>query len=194
MKRITPLLALLLVFSAGCNLGNSPDNPKDVLTNFFKAISKKDIQDAKKYVTKDSEGMINMMQMSLGSVEDSANTDIFNLNKINIGNAQIDGEEAQIPVTEKATNETMNFFLKKENGKWKVAFDLATLARMAKEKMKDSGFDSGNLDSLMNNVPPEKLEKAQKALDSLSEHLNKIPKEKLSEAQKMLDSLKKLKN
>ncbi len=192
MKKLIPFFTLALIIIAGCNSSGTSGNPKEVLTKFFTALSKKDIQEAKKYVTADSEGMINMMQMSIKNMDAPENTDQFNPDKITIGDATIEGNEAHVPVTEKSSNETVNFILQKEKGDWKVAFDLGTLARMAQEKMKEKGINGANLDSLMQKMPKDELEKAQKMMDSVASHMKEIPKDQLDKAKKMLDSLGKV--
>lgn len=189
MKKISILLATFLVLMTGCNSFNSGDDPQHVLTAFFKAISKKDVKEAKKYVTEDSQGMISLMEMSMGSVQDSSeNMEQFNPDKINIGTPNINGEEATVPVTEKASGETVNFFLKKEKGQWKVAFDMGTLMRMAQEKMKEKGV---SLDSMMNGLPKNELNEIQQSLDSAGVQLNNITPDKINAAKKALDSLSK---
>ncbi len=190
MKKV--LLASLILFTiAGCNSSGSSGNPKEVLTSFFKALSKKDIATAKKYVTADSEGMLSMMEMGMNSADATGATDKFNPDMITIGDAKIEGEEAHVPVTEKASNETVNFILKKEKGDWKVAFDFNTLGRMAQEKMKEQGFNGINMDSVMNAIPKDQLEKGKQMIDSISKGMKNISPEQLEQAKKLLENLPK---
>lgn len=175
-----------------CNTSQTPkEDPKIVLTHFLTALSQKDMVKVKKYVTKDSEGMVNMMQMSFKNMESSEASNQFDPSQMEIGEAMIngDGNEAQVPVSQKNSDEKMNFILQKENGAWKVAFNFETLRRMAKEKMEEKGINPGNLDSMMKNVPKEEIEKAQKLLDSIGQNMKGISRDHLEEAKKMLDSL-----
>lgn len=190
MKKI--LISSLILFAmAGCNSSGTTGNPKEVLTSFFKALSKKDIATAKKYVTTDSEGMLSMMEMGMNSAEAAGNTDKFNPDMITIGDATIEGEEAHVPVTEKASNETVNFILKKEKGDWKVAFDFNTLGRMASEKLKEKGMDGVNIDSVMNSIPKDQLEKGKQMLDSMSKSMQNLSPEQLEQAKKLMENLPK---
>lgn len=191
MKKILIMIPVILFVLAGCNSAGTSGNPKQVLSSFFEALSKKDVQSAKQYVTADSEGMLNMMQMSIKNMESPDGTNQFNPDKITIGEAKIEGDEAQVPVTEKASGETVNFILKKEKGDWKVAFDLNTLARMAQEKMKEKGMNETNIDSMVNSIPKEQLEKGKEMMDSMAEILKKMPPAEMEKAQKLLDSLSK---
>lgn len=191
MKKILILMPAVLFLIAGCNSGGTTGNPKEVLSSFFTALSKKDVESAKKYVTADSQGMLSMMQMSIKNMEAPNGTDQFNPDKITIGDATIDGEEAQVPVTEKSSGEAVNFILKKEKGDWKVAFDLNTLARMAQQKMKEKGMQDMDIDSMVNSIPQEQLEQGKKLVDSMSKALKNIPPAELDKAKKMLDSLSK---
>jgi hypothetical protein len=161
------ILAVLLVsfLLSGCGAGEHA-SPEKVLTKFFEAISKKNIEEAKKYVTADSEGMINMMQMSIRNMDAPEGGDQFNPDKLVLGKPAIEGEEAQIPVTEKSTGETVNFFLKKEVGQWKVAFDMATLAKMAQQKVGKGGMHS--IDD------PAYLEQINKAGEEFKKHLENV--------------------
>lgn len=167
MKKIIFTTAtLLLIILAGCKSG-STGNPKEVLNNFFSALSKKDFDGAKKYATKDSDGMISMMQMGMehmqGMNDSHSDKMLEMINNMKMGDAVISGDNATVTVTDKKSNESTDFLLKKENGDWKVAFDMSTLMEMANKKMKehgsgnmdnpDSGVDHNSVDSTIKNVP-----------------------------------------
>lgn len=180
-KIILCAFAASFLLLAGCKSGEGSD-PKIVLTKFFDAISNKNIDEAKKYVTKDSEGMMSMVQMGMQSGGDKSN-DMLNYGKENIefGTATIDGDKATVPVKDKKSGETTDFTLKKENGDWKVAFDKSTLMEMAQKKMKEHGIgkmkngmsdsiegmskeDMQNIDSIKNDA----MEQARKMMDSVN--------------------------
>jgi hypothetical protein len=185
MKKIivSALIASILI-SAGCKSGGG--DPKVALMNFFVALAKKDFTTVKKYTTKDSEGMISMMQMGMQNMGDKPNGMInYQKENIELGAAVIDGDKATVPVKDKKSGETTEFTLKKESGDWKVAFDKSTLMEMAQKKMKEHGMgrmlngmndslESINNRSLQNidSVSKEDMQKAQKMMDSANKMLN----------------------
>ena len=101
---------------------------------------KKDFTTVKKYSTKDSEGMMGMMQMAMQKMPDSSQTMQYKKENIELGDAVINGDNATVPVKDKKSGETTDFTLKKEDGSWKVAFDKSTLMEMAQKKMKEHGM------------------------------------------------------
>ena len=183
MKKIIVLMsAALVIILFGCN-SNSGD-PKEVLGHFFDAMSHKNIDEAKKYVTKDSEGMMGMMQMGMNSMDESDNEMPLQKENMEIGNAVITGDRATVPVKDKKTGETTDFVLKKESGAWKVAFDKSTLMEMGQKKMKEHGMGSmEGMDSMKHNM--------NEAMDSLNAAMPDM-KDKMEHAQKMMDSARKM--
>ncbi len=165
---------------AGCKSGDGGD-PKIVLTKFFEAISTKNIDEAKKYVTKDSEGMMSMVQMGMQSAGDKSN-DMLNYGKENIefGTSSIEGDKATVPVKDKKSGETTDFTLKKESGDWKVAFDKSTLMEMAQKKMKEHGM--GKMNNGMNDSMHAMSKEDMQNIDS-------IKNDAMGRAQKMADSM-----
>ncbi len=182
-KIIISAFAVSLMILAGCKTGGG--DPKAVLTNFFDALAKKDFTAVKKYTTKDSEGMLSMMQMGMERIPDTSETMKFNRENLELGDAVINGDVATVPVKEKRSGETTDFTLKKESGDWKVAFDKSTLMEMAQKKMKEHGFggmphDMNDSLGSINNASPQNM-------DSVS-------KEDMKQAQKMMDSANKMLN
>ncbi|MEP6583878.1 MAG: hypothetical protein ABJA90_06415 [Ginsengibacter sp.] len=179
MKKI-----ILFVFTVsffvftGCKSGDAGD-PKIVLTKFFEAISKKNIDEAKKYVTKDSEGMMGMVQMGMQSAGDKSN-DMLNYGKENIefGTATIDGDKATVPIKDKKSGESTDFTLKNEGGEWKVAFDKSTLMEMAQKKMKEHGM--GGMRGMNDSLSGMSKEDMQ--------HIDSIKNDAIQQGQKMMDS------
>jgi hypothetical protein len=90
------------------------------------------------------------------------------------------GDKATVPVKDKKSGETTDFLLKKEDGEWKVAFDMATLMDMANKKMKEHGMNG------MGNMNGSDSAGVNESIDSANLHL----KEKMDRAQKLMDSLK----
>lgn len=156
MKRIIlTAITILLLGAFSCNTNSS--DPKGVLMSFMNALGKKDINEAKKYATKDSEAMLGMIQMGMSMAPDSTkNNKIYDKNNMEFGEAVISGDKASVPVKDKKSGETINYTLKKESGAWKVAFDKSTMMDMGKEKMKEHGMDGNNM-----------MDSASKMLDNL---------------------------
>lgn len=182
-KLVFSLCAGLMLVVVACKSGPSSSDPKATLTGFFQALAKKDLKTAKTYATKESESMFSMMEMAMQMAEKmktkETDEELKKFEDVTIGEAKIDGDRATVPVTEKKSGETNNFVLKKQDGAWKVAFDKATMAEMAGEKMKAEGQDV-NVDSLNNaleQVNPDsikaKMEEGMKAVDSISKMMKK---------------------
>lgn len=175
MKKILLFITMAFIVAlSGCKSGG--ENPKNVLNHFFDALAAKNIDEAKKYVTKDSEGMLGMIQMGMNNMPDSNQTMMYKKENMEIGDAAINGDRATVPVTDKKSGEVTDFVLKKESGEWKVAFDKSTLMEMAQRKMKEHG-----LDKQMNGT-----------IDSLHDSMKNISKEQMQHAEKMMDSAKKM--
>jgi hypothetical protein len=157
-------VAMALISIVSCK--SSDGDPKAVLTSFFEAISNKDMAKAKALATKESESMINMIEMGMNMSKDKADMPKFNAADMEFGETKIDGDKAFIPVKEKKSGETVNYTLKKESGKWKVAFDKNTMMEMGTEKMKQEGVNpTDSIDKMR-----EELDKIN--LDSLRDHMN----------------------
>ena len=183
-KFILLLITISAIIFSGCQT-TSGGNPNEVLKHFFDSISKKDFTNAKKYATKDSDGMISMMEMGMQNMNNEHGDKMMEMiQNMQMGNAVIHGDRATVSVKDKKSGEATDFLLKKENGDWKVAFDMSTLMEMANKKMREhgmSGLDSMNgmmdtgylkkedknahaqkfMDSILDSIRAEKLEKAQ---------------------------------
>lgn len=194
MKKILlfSFTAFVIILS-GCSSNNNNSDPKTVLNHFFDALAKKDVTEAKKYVTKDSEGMMGMVEMGMKNIADSGGQmEMYKKENMMMGDPVINGERATIPVKDKRSGEETDFVLKKESGDWKVAFDKSTLMEMAQKKMKEHGLngmngmgmdssrpDSVNMDSIqnkLNNLTPEEKAEANKMIDSAQNILEKMQK------------------
>ncbi|MBL0358552.1 MAG: DUF4878 domain-containing protein [Chitinophagaceae bacterium] len=182
MKKLFMAAAILssAILFTGC--GGSGGDPKAALSAFFDAMEKKDIEAARKLATADSKSMIDMMEMGLKMAKDNKESDKFDKSKMEFGEAKIEGDKATVPVKDKKSGESTNFTLKKEEGKWKVAFDKASIMQMATDKMQEKG----GMDSLNNAM--DELKNIN--IDSVKEGINK-GMEALDSASKMLDKMKK---
>ena len=185
MKKIILLvITAFIIILPGCQSGGG-GNPKEVLTHFVDALANKNIDEAKKYVTKDSEGMMGMMQMGMQSMQEHEDKMLPKKENIEIGDAVITGDNATVAVKDKVSGESTDFVLKKEDGNWKVAFDMSTLMEMANKKMKEHGMGNMDMDSMKRGM--------NEALDSINATMPDA-KDKMEHAQKMLDSAKNLLN
>ncbi|HUS01966.1 MAG TPA: hypothetical protein VMY77_09575 [Chitinophagaceae bacterium] len=161
-KIILSAIVLLVLGVTGCKNNNNTGDPRAVLMSFMDALGKKDIENAKKYATKDSEGMLGMIQFGMTMAPDSTTDKMYDKSNIEFGNAKIDGDKATVPVIIKNSGDTLNFSLNKESGSWKVAFDMFTMMQMGKEKMKEKGMDmNSGMDSAS-----KMLEDMNKSIDS----------------------------
>lgn len=174
-KILLATFALAAIMIAGCK--SQSDDPKTVLVSFFEALGKKDITKAKSLATKDSESMIGMIEMGMNMAKGKEEMPKFDVNDMEFGEVKIDGDKATVPVKEKKSGESMNYTLKKESGKWKVAFDKSSMMEMGMEKMKDEGIN-----------PADSIDKVRKELDNLN--FDSL-KNKMEEGHKVLDSAKK---
>ena len=162
---------LSLVFCFACAMvlmgscSSSPaGNPRDTLSAFFDAMSKKDMETVRKLTTSESKGMIDMMQMGMNMASD--NSALANYDKANmeIGEAVINGDEATVITKEKTTGESVTFSLKKQEGAWKVAFDMGSMMQMATDKMKEKGVSTDSLKMMMNEMKNLNMDSLQKIL------------------------------
>lgn len=164
MKKIILSAAVLLVLGViGCN---SSSDPKGVLMSFMDALGKKDIEAAKKYATKDSEAMLGMIQMGMSMAPKDQKDSTYDKDNLEYGDAKIEGDKATVPVKNKKSGETTNYTLKKEDGKWKVAFDKATMTQMGTDKMKEKGMDMNDMGNGLDSLSKGMQDMGNKMSDS----------------------------
>lgn len=186
MKKLI-LLAItgFAIAFSGCQSGIN-NNPKEVLSQFFQALTKKDVAAAKKFATKDSEGMLNMVEMGMkmsANMQNDHEDKMFEMMKnVEMADPVINGDKATIKVTDKKSGESVNFQLQKEEGSWKVAFNMGALMDMGKDEMKKHGMDETNMDSMSSRM--------NEAMDSLNKNMPDM-KEKMEQAKKMMEQMNK---
>jgi PBP1b-binding outer membrane lipoprotein LpoB len=183
-KYILLLITTLIVIFSGCQTAGG-GNPNEVLKHFFDSISKKDFTSAKKYATKDSDGMISMMEMGMQNMNSEHSDKMMEMiQNMQMGDAVINGDRATVSVKDKKSGEATDFLLKKENGDWKVAFDMSTLMEMGNKKLREHGMsDMDSMNGMMDTnylKGQQKNAHAQKFMDSL---FDSIRAEKLEKAQ-----------
>lgn len=174
MKKIflIAIAGMVMIFS-GCKSGSN--DPKAVLAEFMDKLGKKDLEGARKLATAESKTMIDMIEM--GMKTNSNELDKYSKEKMEFGEAKIDGDKAVVPVKETESGETLNYILKKENGSWKVAFDKNSIMTMGMEKMKEGGV---NMQDSINS-----------ALDQMKDINTDSLQDALKEGSKMMDSARK---
>jgi hypothetical protein len=188
-KIILSCLTASLIILAGCK--SNGGDPKMVLSEFFDALARKDFISVKKHSTKDSEGMLNMVQMGMDKISDSSQMMQYKKDNLELGDAVITGDKAIVPVKDKKSGETTDFVLKKEDGEWEVAFDKSTLMEMAQKKMKEHGMDGmggmgrmgsmGSMDDSSGNMNNGSMQ-----------NMDSVTKEEMQQARKMIDSARKM--
>lgn len=148
----------------GCTETSS--EPNKALSAFFDAMLKKDMEAVRKFTTEDSKEMINIMELGMKMTNSNADSSKYDLSKIEIGKAVIDGDKATISVKEKSSGEATNFILKKENNSWKVSLNIASMMEMGTNKMKETGISADSIKQMME-------EFKQLNLDSLKDEIGK---------------------
>ena len=169
-KLLTGVVLIASLFIASCNSAGKGD-PKSVLLSFFDALTKKDISGAKKLATEDSKAMFDMMEMGMKMGGDNKDMAKYNKEKMEFGDATIEGDKATVPVKDKTSGESVNYTLKKVGDSWKVAFDKATVMGMGMDKMKEKGM---NMDSLSNGLDKLKNMNMDSLSDKVKEGLEKV--------------------
>jgi hypothetical protein len=137
------MLGLMAVITA-CNSGGG--DPKTAAKNFFEALKTMNIDEAAKYATKESKIFLDLMKTGVN--RSPKNIDLlkaeFGKHKVEYSEAAINGDQATITVTVDGKDKT-DFRLKKEEGQWKVAFDLSTLMKTGMEKMEEKGASEAEM-------------------------------------------------
>jgi len=126
-----------LCFALACNTAGSGD-PKVALDNFLTAMQKSDFEEAKKFTTEDSQGMMNML-----TKDGEKSSNVYKDKKFEITHVGIEGSTAKAAVKFDGNSRVQVIFtLKKEDGAWKVRFNLSAMMDMAKDVLKDlQGID-----------------------------------------------------
>ena len=178
-KFLLAMVVLSAVSFTGCKSGGG--DPKVVLEQFFDALSKNNMEAARKLATKDSKTMIDMMEMGMKMGNEKKESEKFSKENIEIGEAKIDGDKAVVPVKDKTTG-IMNYTLKKEDGSWKVAFDKSSLMSMGMEKMNEKGINPsdsiGKAMDQLKNINMDSLKEGMKKGMEVLDSVNKAMKEK----------------
>lgn len=156
MKKSTLLLALISFFIFwGCKNNN---DPKEVLSQFFDALNKKDIIKAKSLATESSQQMLDLMTSDLTN-DKNKEAGKYSKDNLILSNVVINGETASVDVKDKSENNgTITFLLKKEKGNWKVAFDKETIIGMGMKAAFGKDGASGVVDSTLKQIGKELIQ------------------------------------
>jgi len=126
------VLSIFLVF--GCN---SSSSPKQVLAKFLDAMEHGDFKEAKKYASSDSQSFLAMISKS-----DNGSVDVYKNQDLEVtDNVRIDGSDAKVEVKSHSADTGIDFHLRKENGEWKVVFNLGSLMNTAIDGIEKAGQD-----------------------------------------------------
>lgn len=177
MKKLLLAVAILSSAILFTSCGGGAGDPKESLIAFFDAMGKKDIEGARKLATADSKSMIDMIEMGMKMDKSDKSKDDFDKANMEFGEPKIDGDKATVAVKNKKKDESINFTLKKEEGKWKVAFDKASIMQMATDKMSEKGGMDKAMDELKDvNMDSIKdgINKGLEALDSAKKELDNV--------------------
>lgn len=134
MKQLFLFIITSCLIFTGCLTTDNNGNPTQVLQEFADAIVKKDMLRAKQLSTPESQSVLNMMSVA-GITTGVRITDKFDKNKVEFGTAIINGDNATVPITDRASRQTIQFPLRKINGQWRVSVDAGSMMGMAKNKV-----------------------------------------------------------
>ncbi len=168
MKKIILIVIVAIIF-VGCKNNDKIESPNKVFASFTEALSKKDLAKARELCTNESKTVLDFLEKKSGNMKVSS-MDKFDTSKVSFGEAVINGDEAKMPIKDKESGVTVDFPMKKEDGVWKVAFDMKSLFDMSMETLKDEklNISKENIDEIMKkfkNVNLDSLENEMKRTD-----------------------------
>jgi hypothetical protein len=174
-RRLISLLTLTLLL--GFN-GCLPDSgPQGTVGRFLEALAKNDQALAESLATPESKGIIGLISDGSRLTGKANRSGGFDPARVEIGKAAIEGDQATVPVKEKKSGVVFNYRLKKVDGQWKVAFDMASLLSMTAgtlEEQIERGIDSlksglENLRDINLDSVAGQLREGQRKLDSMQQ-------------------------
>lgn len=176
MKKILLIVAFASSISFLVSCKNSAnDDPKNVLINFFDALGKKNIEEAKKLATPEAKTLLDKMAHMFDTSKSSTEPNSFERSNLEFGDEKIEGDSATIPVKFKDLGQTAITNLKKEKEGWKVDLNLEFMMQLIADHPKETGIDSLSLED-MKNINIDSFDAAMKkglpAADSLLKKMN----------------------
>ena len=160
LKSPTLLVGLFSVFLllSGCQTGKSPE---EVTTLFWQALAQGQIDNAKKFVTEDSQHLVNLQDIETHST-------------IEVGEAVVEETSASVPTTIMRHKKRVSFetMLQKEQAGWKVDY-LQTQMNVSMIPLGDVVKSLQNLGGAFAKQLEQQLPQIQKEMESLGEELKK---------------------
>jgi hypothetical protein len=156
MKKIISILIVVGIFIS-CKNNDKIEPPNKVFSSFAEALTKKDLAKARTLCTEDSKTVFDFLEKKAKNLKISS-MGKFDTSKVTFGEVVINGDEAIMPIKDKESGVTIEFPLKKEDGVWKIAFDMKSLFDMSMETLKDEKL----------NIPSEKLDSLMKKFKSIN--------------------------
>lgn len=135
----TSLIVLSSVFVlSACNSDNA--EIKKTATEFITDINHKDFKGATEYATASSKDLLGMLAEFSKEQDSTQQTKISN-EKITVSDIKITGNEATANISSESEKKPVQIVLKKENKKWKVAFDKDAISKMTQNAMQTNPTD-----------------------------------------------------
>ncbi len=209
MRKLFSLLAIAVIFMAGCSSSSSPSG---VVNSFLTAMKDGDIEKIKTFITESDVTLLNAgqkMAEAFGAKEDIQKkmSEEFKAKSksvsFSVKGEKVEGDKAtvDVEVTENGKSEKHPFELKKEKGEWKISL-LSTgmnAGGASKEKMEDlaNGIDklkNMNIDSLkglMKDFNMDSLKEMMKGINADS--INQMIQKSTKGLDKVKEELQKLK-
>jgi hypothetical protein len=190
MKKIIVLLCLAAGFAA-CNGKTDQASPTAAVDAMFTAMKNGNMDDIKKFITKNDVAMIESAEKLMNSIDPEAIKkmktkmgDEFKAKvkdvKYTLKNEKVDGDKATVDaeVTEEGKVNTHTFNLVKEEGAWKISLMNSGGDNMFNSMKGNMGPDSKDMEKgleKLKQMNPDSLkmlmQKGMQALDSLSKKM-----------------------
>ncbi len=181
MKKLyLPLTAILFSMFAITSCKTAAINdPKAVAKAFMEALIEDDFDAASNNATKESKSTIEMFRIAKRMADRSGKKEGLNIMEeakgktITYSDPKMDGTERATISVMADGKEVTPLILKKEDGIWKVAYDIASIMDVERSKMDAVKPGIDQADSVINNLGTmtdsisDALNKAKDALDSL---------------------------
>ncbi len=145
---------LLLIFPAvfifaSCNQAQQNDSPKQVFSKYLSAKADKDVEIIKQLISKGSLKMIEQSAKDQGTTIDEllkVDDQSSAAASLELGEERIENDTAIVEVKNPRTNEWEKMPFVKEDGKWKIALDVAMENALQKfrEMMRNSPDEPQN--------------------------------------------------
>ena len=198
MKNLLYSLGILILLYSCKSTGTS--TPTATVNSFVAASREGNIDEIKKYISREDLGLIEMGERYISNVDSNAANEMKNKfstefkekvkdAKIDVKKETIDGAKATVDVafTVDGRTETRPFSLVKEDGKWKIS--------LMSTGMNNSGAEKADIEAAMKSIDLDSLQKAvQEEMGEMSkldkDSLNKVMREGLKELEKLKEERK----